>query len=57
MMSRVSHTDPFPWWRFLSPRHWPTWFGLGLLRIVVLLPFPRQLALADPRVRAGTRPR
>lgn len=44
-MSPVSRPDTFPWWRFLSPRHWPTWIGLGVLRIVVLLPFPTQLAI------------
>jgi KDO2-lipid IV(A) lauroyltransferase len=26
--------------RFLGPRHWPTWLGLALLRIAVLLPYP-----------------
>jgi Kdo2-lipid IVA lauroyltransferase/acyltransferase len=25
--------------RLLAPRHWPTWAGLGLLRLVALLPF------------------
>lgn len=31
--------------RLLAPRYWPTWLGLALLRILVLLPFPLQLAL------------
>ncbi|WP_127475615.1 LpxL/LpxP family Kdo(2)-lipid IV(A) lauroyl/palmitoleoyl acyltransferase [Sulfurivermis fontis] len=31
--------------RFLAPRHWPTWLGLGLLRISVLLPYPALLLL------------
>lgn len=26
--------------RLLAPRYWPTWIGLGLLRLVALLPFP-----------------
>lgn len=26
--------------RFLAPRHWPTWFGVGLLRLLCLLPLP-----------------
>jgi Kdo2-lipid IVA lauroyltransferase/acyltransferase len=26
--------------RLLAPRYWPTWFGLGLLRLVAMLPFP-----------------
>lgn len=25
---------------FLAPRYWPTWLGLALLRIIVLLPYP-----------------
>lgn len=25
--------------RYLAPRHWPTWFGLGLLRLLTLLPY------------------
>lgn len=32
-------------WRLLSPRYWPTWLGLGLLRLLALLPFPAMLAL------------
>jgi Kdo2-lipid IVA lauroyltransferase/acyltransferase len=30
---------------FRAPRYWPTWFGLGLLRLVCLLPYRVQLAL------------
>lgn len=30
--------------RLLAPRYWPTWLGVALLRILVLLPFPAQLA-------------
>lgn len=29
----------------LTPRHWPTWIALGLLRLGTLLPFRAQLAL------------
>ncbi len=31
--------------RFLAPRHWPTWLGLALLRLCVLLPYPLLLLL------------
>ncbi len=31
--------------KFLGPRFWPTWLGLGLMRLLVLLPFPAQLAM------------
>ncbi len=27
-----------PLYKFLAPRFWPTWLGLGLLRLIVLLP-------------------
>jgi len=26
--------------QYLTPRHWPTWIGLGLLRLIVFLPYP-----------------
>jgi KDO2-lipid IV(A) lauroyltransferase len=31
--------------QFLNPRYWPTWLGLGLLWLVVQLPFPAMLAV------------
>jgi KDO2-lipid IV(A) lauroyltransferase len=30
---------------FLSPRYWPTWLGLGVLRLVVRLPYALQMRL------------
>jgi KDO2-lipid IV(A) lauroyltransferase len=33
------------WGRLLSPRYWPTWAGLGVLRTLSLLPFRLQLAI------------
>jgi KDO2-lipid IV(A) lauroyltransferase len=30
--------------RLFAPRYWPTWAGLGLLRLLALLPFPALLA-------------
>jgi KDO2-lipid IV(A) lauroyltransferase len=30
--------------RLLAPRYWPVWLGVALLRLLVLLPFPAQLA-------------
>lgn len=29
--------------KLLAPRYWPTWIGLGLLRVLAWLPFPAQL--------------
>ncbi len=29
----------------LAPRYWPTWLGIGLLRLTVLLPYPWQMWL------------
>ncbi|TLY88799.1 MAG: hypothetical protein E6K37_03430, partial [Gammaproteobacteria bacterium] len=31
--------------RLLAPHYWLTWAGLGLLRLVALLPFPWIVAL------------
>lgn len=31
--------------RFLGPRYWPLWLGIGLLRLAVLLPYPALWAL------------
>jgi KDO2-lipid IV(A) lauroyltransferase len=33
------------WGRILAPRYWPTWIGLGLLRLLALLPFSVMLAV------------
>lgn len=30
-------------WRLLAPDYWPTWAGIGLLRLLALLPFPLML--------------
>ena len=35
---------PFPWRDYLAPRHWPTWLGLGALRLIAALPFDGALA-------------
>ncbi|MGB5452321.1 MAG: LpxL/LpxP family Kdo(2)-lipid IV(A) lauroyl/palmitoleoyl acyltransferase [Sedimenticolaceae bacterium] len=31
--------------RLLHPRHWPAWLGLGVARVVILLPYPVLLRL------------
>lgn len=40
-----SRQPPFPVRDYLSPRYWPTWLGLGLLRLAAVLPYPAQRAL------------
>jgi len=30
---------------FWQPRYWPLWLGLGLLRVLVLLPYPAMMAI------------
>ena len=32
-------------WRLLTPRYWPTWLGLGAMRLVARLPYAQQMAL------------
>ena len=41
----VKHKPPTRLSRFLAPRYWPTWLGLGLLRLALLLPYPAMLSL------------
>lgn len=36
---------PPGWARLLSPRYWPTWAGLGVLRLLSLLPFSVKLTV------------
>jgi KDO2-lipid IV(A) lauroyltransferase len=31
--------------RFYAPRYWPTWLALGVMRLVVMLPYPAVLAV------------
>lgn len=38
-------TDRIALYRFLAPRFWPIWLGLGLVRAVNVLPLPAQLAV------------
>ncbi|HUR40481.1 MAG TPA: LpxL/LpxP family Kdo(2)-lipid IV(A) lauroyl/palmitoleoyl acyltransferase [Verrucomicrobiae bacterium] len=33
--------------RFLGPRYWPTWFGVGLLKLLCWLPLPVLIALGE----------
>jgi len=51
-MYKVAASIPAPagprppcWGRLLSPRYWPTWTGLGVLRLLNLLPFSLQLSI------------
>lgn len=34
-----------PLYSYWTPRYWPTWFGLGVLRLLCLLPHPAALAI------------
>jgi KDO2-lipid IV(A) lauroyltransferase len=38
-------TDRVALYRFLGPRFWPIWLGLGLVRALNVLPLPAQLAV------------
>lgn len=42
-------------WRLLAPQAWPTWLALGLMRVLVWLPIPLQLALGEWIGRAAGR--
>lgn len=45
MTTRSSSQGRFPWQRFIHPRFWPSWAGLGILRLLSLLPFTVQLGI------------
>jgi KDO2-lipid IV(A) lauroyltransferase len=32
-------------WHYLAPRYWGVWLGLGLIKMMAMLPFPWQIAL------------
>ncbi|MGD8312978.1 MAG: LpxL/LpxP family Kdo(2)-lipid IV(A) lauroyl/palmitoleoyl acyltransferase [Gammaproteobacteria bacterium] len=38
-------SDSSPDYSLFAPRYWPTWLAFGLVRLVILLPYPRQLAV------------
>lgn len=40
----MESTDRIPLYRFAGPRFWPLWLGLGLVRLLVALPYGVQLA-------------
>ena len=40
------HAPPFHW-RLLAPPQWPTWLGIGLLRLLCLLPIPVLIVLGE----------
>ncbi|MCU7835149.1 MAG: LpxL/LpxP family Kdo(2)-lipid IV(A) lauroyl/palmitoleoyl acyltransferase [gamma proteobacterium symbiont of Taylorina sp.] len=35
--------QPFLWYNYLAPKYWPSWLGLGAMRIAVILPYRIQL--------------
>jgi len=43
-MQRMS-SEHTPLWHFWQPRYWPLWIGLGLLRVIVLLPHKARMRL------------
>lgn len=42
-----SPSNPFPLRDYLHPKYWPTWLGLGLLWLIVQLPYPLLLRLGQ----------
>lgn len=45
MSAPVPKPDRVPLYRFLGPRYWVVWFGIGIIRLVNLLPLRAQLAI------------
>jgi KDO2-lipid IV(A) lauroyltransferase len=46
-MDNVGEKGPPFRWAFLSPRYWPTWLGIGVLRLLCLLPLPWVVRLGE----------
>ena len=42
---QMTDSNTIPIRDYLTPRYWPTWLGLGLLRLTLLLPYPAMLWL------------
>ncbi len=36
----MAQSSDFRFYHYLHPRHWPTWILLGILRLLVMLPYP-----------------
>jgi Kdo2-lipid IVA lauroyltransferase/acyltransferase len=46
-MNDIGEMAPPFRWAFLSPRHWPVWLGVALLRLVTLLPVAVLIPLGE----------
>ncbi len=46
-MSAPTDKHRTPLYRFLAPRYWLLWLGLGLMRLVTLLPFGLQIRIGE----------
>ena len=42
---RAREPEEVPLYRFLGPRYWAVWIGIGIIRLVNLLPLRAQLAI------------
>lgn len=42
---RPAASQAVPLWRFLGPRHWPMWLGVGFVRLVNCLPLVAQIRI------------
>lgn len=51
----ILSTGKTPLYRFLAPRYWPIWLALGVVRLLVALPFGAQLAVGRLIGRLGSR--
>ena len=52
-MAKATESTPFRARDYLAPRYWPTWLGLGILRLTIQLPDPALRALAAGLGRLG----
>lgn len=46
-MNDAGTSGPVFRWSFLAPKYWPAWLGVGLLRVLCLLPIPLLVRLGE----------
>lgn len=46
-MSEAKQTDAFKFYEYLAPKYWLTWLGLGILRMMIYLPYSWLIKLGN----------
>ena len=52
-MSQPRQTESFKFYQYLTPNYWLTWIGLGMLRLMIYLPYPWLMQMGNLLGRIG----